>query len=37
MDYSFEDCITPIIETAVKIEIEEAFQRNIDEALGDLF
>ena len=29
MDYSFEDCITPIIETAVKIEIEEAFQKRI--------
>lgn len=29
MDYSFEDCISPIIETAIKVEIDEAFQRRI--------
>ena len=29
MDYSFEDCISPIIETSIIVEIDEAFQRRI--------
>ncbi len=29
VDYSFEKCINPIIETAVKVDVEEAFQKRI--------
>ena len=29
MNYSFDDCVSPIIETALKVDIDEAFQKQI--------
>ena len=30
MHYSFDECFAPIVETALKIEIEDAFQQRIN-------
>ncbi len=36
MDCSFEDCISPIMETAIKIDIDDAFQKRITSFVEEL-